>query len=76
MAAVLQLQPGSAPDAADIAATVIALVKERIGGVKAPKQVEVWPDLPQSKVGKILKTDVRTRLLASSTNEGSPVTTD
>jgi fatty-acyl-CoA synthase len=27
--------------------------------VKAPKQVEVWPDLPRSKVGKVLKTEVK-----------------
>jgi len=25
--------------------------------------VEIWPDLPRSKVGKILKTDIRARLL-------------
>jgi flagellar basal-body rod protein FlgB len=38
-------------------------VKERIGSVKAPKQVEVWDDLPRSKVGKVLKTEVRKVLL-------------
>ena len=42
-----------------------AFVKERIGAVKAPKQVEVWPDLPRSKVGKVLKPDVRARLLTA-----------
>ena len=31
--------------------------------MKAPKQVEVWPDLPRSKVGKVLKADIRTQLL-------------
>ena len=41
-----------------------AFVKERIGSVKAPKQVEVWADLPRSKVGKVLKTDIRAQLLA------------
>ena len=40
-----------------------AWVKERLGSVKAPKQVEIWPDLPRSRVGKILKTDVKARLL-------------
>jgi acyl-CoA synthetase (AMP-forming)/AMP-acid ligase II len=30
--------------------------------VKAPKQVEVWDDLPRSKVGKVLKTEVRKQL--------------
>lgn len=60
--AVLQLQPGSlaSPD------EVIAFVKARIGSVKTPKQVEIWPDLPRSKVGKILKTEVRGALLGTS----------
>ncbi|WP_116040819.1 acyl-CoA synthetase [Amycolatopsis palatopharyngis] len=40
-------------------------VRDRVGGVKAPKQVEFWPDLPRSKVGKVLKNDVRTTLLGS-----------
>jgi len=31
--------------------------------VKAPKQVEIWPDLPRSRVGKILKAEVKSRLL-------------
>ena len=31
--------------------------------MKAPKQVEIWPDLPRSRVGKILKADVKSRLL-------------
>ena len=36
----------------------------RIGSVKAPKQVDIWPDLPRSKVGKVLKKEIRARLLA------------
>jgi fatty-acyl-CoA synthase len=39
-----------------------AFVKERIGSVKTPKQLEVWPDLPRSKVGKVLKADIRATL--------------
>jgi fatty-acyl-CoA synthase len=49
----------------DLAATpdeLAAFVKERIGSVKAPKQVEVWADLPRSKVGKVLKADIRASL--------------
>ncbi|MBM6399784.1 acyl-CoA synthetase [Phycicoccus sonneratiae] len=41
---------------------VAAFVKERIGSVKAPKQVEVWPDLPRSTVGKVLKKDIKDTL--------------
>ena len=40
-----------------------AFVKDRVGSVKAPKQVEIWPDLPRSRVGKVLKADVKSRLL-------------
>jgi fatty-acyl-CoA synthase len=42
---------------------LIAFVKARIGSVKAPKQLEVWPELPRSRVGKVLKVDVRAQLL-------------
>jgi acyl-CoA synthetase (AMP-forming)/AMP-acid ligase II len=42
---------------------LVAFVKARIGSVKAPKQVELWPELPRSRVGKVLKADVRTQLL-------------
>ena len=57
--AVVELKPG-----ADVAAPdLIAFVKERIGSVKAPKRIELWPELPRSRVGKVLKTDVRAELL-------------
>jgi acyl-CoA synthetase (AMP-forming)/AMP-acid ligase II len=42
---------------------LVAFVKARIGSVKAPKQVELWQELPRSRVGKVLKADVRTQLL-------------
>ncbi|SEJ54953.1 MULTISPECIES: AMP-binding protein [unclassified Variovorax] len=58
--AVLQLHAGRQVDVEDIK----TFVKARIGSVKAPKQVEVWLDLPRSKVGKVLKKDVRSALLA------------
>ncbi len=58
--AVLQVHPGHEVTAEEIK----AFVKDRIGSVKTPKQVEVWPDLPRSRVGKVLKTDVKSRLRA------------
>ncbi len=58
--AVVQLQPGASVTSEEIR----AFVKGRIGSVKAPKQVEFWPDLPRSTVGKVLKTDIRAQLLA------------
>ena len=56
--AVVQLRPGQTVTQDEIR----SFVKERLGGVKAPKQVEVWPDLPRSKVGKVLKIEVKARL--------------
>lgn len=58
--AVVLLHDGAAPTAEELT----AFVKTRIGSVKAPKQIEVWPDLPRSTVGKILKTDIRSALSA------------
>lgn len=43
-----------------------AFVKERIGSVKAPKRVDVWPDLPRSKLGKVLKGEIKAGLTADS----------
>lgn len=59
VAAVVQLRAGDSADAAELA----AFVRSKVGGVKAPKQVEIWPDLPRSKVGKVLKAEVRGTLL-------------
>jgi acyl-CoA synthetase (AMP-forming)/AMP-acid ligase II len=57
--AVVQGKPGTPIDVDAVA----AFVKERIGSVKTPKQIEVWDDLPRSRIGKVLKSDVRSRLL-------------
>jgi fatty-acyl-CoA synthase len=60
--AVLQILPGQNAEAGEVK----AFVKERIGSVKTPKQVEIWPDLPRSKVGKVLKTEIKAQLRAAS----------
>jgi len=57
--AVLQLHAGRTLQPHDIQ----AFVKARIGSVKTPKQIEIWADLPRSKVGKVLKKDIRAELL-------------
>ena len=49
-------------DAAVEQGELIAFVKARIGSVKAPKQIEFWPELPRSTVGKVLKADIRATL--------------
>lgn len=56
--AVVQAQPDAELEPAD----VIAFVKQRLGSVKAPKDVWVWEDLPRSKVGKVLKSEIKTTL--------------
>ena len=55
------IQPHAGRDVT--AEEIRAFVKDRLGSVKAPKQVEIWPKLPRSRVGKILKADVKSRLL-------------
>ncbi|KQT92034.1 AMP-dependent acyl-CoA synthetase [Marmoricola sp. Leaf446] len=56
--AVVQPHPGAEVDPDEVR----AFVKARIGSVKTPKQVHVWPDLPRSKVGKVLKNEVKAGL--------------
>ena len=56
--AVVQALPDRTVDPAE----VIAFVKAQIGGVKAPKAVHVWSDLPRSKVGKVLKSEIKADL--------------
>jgi fatty-acyl-CoA synthase len=68
--AVLQLRPGQAVTPEEIR----AFVKDRVGSVKTPKQVEIWPDLPRSRVGKILKAEVKSRLLAPSASPSAAIT--
>ena len=52
--AVVELKPGSAFDSDEL----VARCKERLGSVKAPKQVIVR-ELPRSPVGKVLKRALR-----------------
>jgi acyl-CoA synthetase (AMP-forming)/AMP-acid ligase II len=53
--AVVELKTGESvsPD------EIMAFCRERLGGMKTPKTVEVWAQLPRSAVGKVLKKDIR-----------------
>jgi acyl-CoA synthetase (AMP-forming)/AMP-acid ligase II len=53
--AVVELKPGASVTAEEI----VALCKEKLGSVKAPKSVDFWDSLPRSPVGKVLKRDIR-----------------
>ena len=57
--AVVQLRAGAAATEADI----LSATRARLGSVKTPKQLAIWPDLPRSKIGKVLKRDIRAALL-------------
>jgi acyl-CoA synthetase (AMP-forming)/AMP-acid ligase II len=60
--AVIQAHPGSVISGDEVR----AFAHGRLGGVKAPKQVEVWPDLPRSRIGKVLKNQVKARLFGGT----------
>jgi acyl-CoA synthetase (AMP-forming)/AMP-acid ligase II len=53
--AIVELKPEQSADEDEI----IALCKNELGSVKAPKTVEFWDELPRSPVGKVRKKDMR-----------------
>jgi len=63
--AIIQPYPGQDVTDQDIR----AFVKARLGSVKTPKQVEVWTDLPRSKLGKVLKNEVKSQLLSQADHD-------
>jgi acyl-CoA synthetase (AMP-forming)/AMP-acid ligase II len=58
--AIVEGAPGQEPDPEYIRAHC----RQRLGGVKAPKSVLLWPSLPRSAVGKVLKREIRERFWA------------
>ena len=57
---IVRLKPGATATQAEL----IALCREHLGGVKSPKTVEFWEDLPRSAVGKLLRREARQRFWA------------
>ncbi|HIJ61626.1 MAG TPA: AMP-binding protein [Rhodospirillaceae bacterium] len=53
--AVVEVKAGTTVTAEDL----IALCKDRLGGVKTPKSIDFLDSLPRSPVGKVLKKDLR-----------------
>ena len=45
-------------------AEILAFCADRLAGFKRPKDLEIWPDLPTSPVGKSLRREVKARMLA------------
>lgn len=61
--AVVELREGMSVGSDEL----IALCKQRIGSVKAPKSVDFVEQLPRSPVGKVLKKDIRAIYWTNST---------
>lgn len=53
--AVIELKPGCTVKAEEI----VALCKEKVGSVKAPKSVDFVESLPRSPAGKVMRKEVR-----------------
>lgn len=58
--AVVQLKPGVAVTEAELQ----IYCRSHLGGLKTPKSVEIWPSLPRSEFGKVLKREIRERYWA------------
>lgn len=54
---IVQPKPGHEIDVREL----LAFCRERLGGVKTPKTIELWDELPRSPVGKVLKREIRAR---------------
>ena len=55
--AIVQLKDGAVTETEEL----LAFCRDRLGSTKAPKSIEIWPDLPRSAVGKVLKKTIRDR---------------
>ena len=55
--AVVELKPGASVSPENLS----DFCRERLGGMKTPKSIEFWAELPRSTVGKVLKREIRDR---------------
>ncbi len=55
---VVELRPGAAVSEQEL----LDYCRPRLGGVKTPKHVAFWPELPRSPVGKVLRKEIRARI--------------
>jgi len=46
------------------AARVLVLAANRLANYKRPKSIEIWPELPKSAANKILRREIRDRIIA------------
>jgi acyl-CoA synthetase (AMP-forming)/AMP-acid ligase II len=55
--AIVEVKPGMSLNEAELT----SLVRGKLGGVHAPKSVEIWAEIPRSPNGKVLKREIRQR---------------
>jgi acyl-CoA synthetase (AMP-forming)/AMP-acid ligase II len=55
----VELSPGATLTESEL----LAFCRPLLGGIKTPKRVVIWPELPRSPVGKIVRKDIRKKLL-------------
>ena len=55
--AIVELKPGQSVGEQELS----DFCRVALGGMKTPKRIEFWPELPRSPVGKVLKRDIRER---------------
>ena len=63
--AVVTAKGGADPDA------IRAYARERLANYKAPKSVEIWPELPKSAANKILRREIRDRVQSRAEQKGT-----
>ncbi len=55
---VVERRPGAAVSEQEL----LDYCRPQLGGVKTPKHVAFWPELPRSPVGKVLRKEIRARI--------------
>ena len=61
LTAVVELKPQATLSESEL----LAFCRPRLGGVKTPKHIRFWSELPRSAAGKILRKEVRSKLRAA-----------
>jgi acyl-CoA synthetase (AMP-forming)/AMP-acid ligase II len=65
--AVVELKSGAAMSEQEL----VDYCRPLLGGVKTPKHVAFWPELPRSPVGKVLRKEIRSRISAADMLSGT-----
>jgi non-ribosomal peptide synthetase component E (peptide arylation enzyme) len=55
----------------DVSALQTFLTERRVARFKIPEQLEIWESLPRNTLGKVLKHEIRAKLLAAMSPTGA-----